>query len=85
MGGRCDFPIYFHTKAENTKKLITSPKMVQMTSYFHHNFMSIRETFPEDLVKIRHVDVKLRHMTSFSYIFPYYDVIDKNDDVSRKK
>ena len=59
--------------------------MVKMTSYFHHNFISIRETFFEDLVKIRHVDVKLRHMTSFSYIFPYYDVIDKNDDVSRKK
>ena len=58
--------------------------MVQMTLYFQHKFISIRETFPESFVKIRHVSVKLRHVSSFSYIFPIYDVIDKNDDVSRK-
>ena len=56
--------------------------MTQMTSYLHHNFKSIRETFPKSLVKIQHDDVKLRCITSFSYIFPYYDVIDKNADVS---
>ena len=57
--------------------------MVQLTSYFHHNTISVRETFPEGLVKIRQYDVILRHMTSFSYIFPYCDVIDKNADVSK--
>ena len=58
--------------------------MGQMTLYFQHKFISIRETFPENFVKIRHVTVKLRHVTSFSYIFPIYDVIDKNDDVRKK-
>ena len=27
-------------------------------------------------------DIILRHLTSFSYIFPYYDVTDKNADIS---
>ena len=43
----------------------------------------MKETYPEILVKIRHDDVILRQLTSFSYIFPYYDVIDKNADVSK--
>ena len=51
-----------------------------MTSKFHHNLILMRETCPQNLVKIRHDDVMLRHMTSFSYIFPYYDVISKNTD-----
>ena len=38
--------------------------MDQMTSNFHHNLISMRETFPEILVKIRRDDVMLRHMTS---------------------
>ena len=59
--------------------------MMQMTSYLHHYLISMKETYPEILVKIRHDDVILRQLTSFSYIFPYYDVIDKNDDVSTKK
>ena len=42
-------------------------------------------TYPEIFVKIRHDDVILQLVTSFSYIFPYYDVIDKNADISRKK
>ena len=54
-----------------------------MTSYLDTNIISIKETFSESLVKIRHDDVILRHVTSFSYIFPYYDVIDKNVDVSK--
>ena len=63
---------------------------MQMTPYpitpitpLYHNFISKRETFPENLAKIRHDDVKLRHMTSFSYIFPYYDVITLSADVSK--
>ena len=56
---------------------------MQMTSYLHHNFVLMEETYPEILVKIRQEDVILRHLTSFSYIFPYYDVIDKNADVSK--
>ena len=58
--------------------------MMQISSYLHHNTILIRETFPEIFVKIRPDDVILQSVTSFSYIFPYYDVIDKNDDVSKK-
>ena len=54
-----------------------------MTSYLDHNSISIRETFPESLVTIRLDDVILRHVTSFSYIFPYYDVMNKSADVSK--
>ena len=36
-------------------------------------------------MKISHDNVISQVMTSFSYIFPYYDVIDKNADISRKK
>ena len=54
-----------------------------MTSNFHHDLISLIETFPENFVKIRHDDVKLRHMMSFSYIFPYYDVITLSADVSK--
>ena len=57
--------------------------MVQMLSYLYHNIISQRETYPEVLVKIRHDDVILRHVTYFSYIFPIYDVINKNADVSK--
>ena len=57
--------------------------MVQITSYFDHSTIFIRETFSEVFVKIRHDDVILRQLTSFSYIFLYYDVIDKNADVSK--
>ena len=57
--------------------------MMQMTSYLNHNTISIRETFPASLVQIRHDDVILRHVTSFSYIFPYYDVMNKSADVSK--
>ena len=57
--------------------------MMQMTSYLHHNLILMKGTYAEILVKIRHDDVILRHLTSFSYIFPYYDVIDKNADVSK--
>ena len=35
------------------------------------------------LVKIWVDDVILLHMTWFSYIFPYYDVMDKNADISK--
>ena len=55
---------------------------MQMTSYLHHKLILMKETYPESLVKIQQDDVILRHLTSFSYIFPYYDVIDKNADVS---
>ena len=48
-----------------------------MTLYLDHNIISIKETFPVILVKIRHDDVILRHITSFFYIFPYYDIIKK--------
>ena len=34
-------------------------------------------------MKIRNDDVILRYMTSSSYIFPYYDGIDKTADVSK--
>ena len=54
---------------------------MQMTSYLYHKLILMKETYPGSLVKIRHDDVILRHLTSFSYIFPYYDVIDKNADV----
>ena len=57
--------------------------MAQMSPYLHRNFISIRQTFPEILVKIRHDDVILREITSFPYIFPYYDVIAKNADISK--
>ena len=80
--GSHDFPIYLHIEAEKAKMFITWVKMVQMTSYLHHNIISRRQTFPEVFVKIRHDDAILRHITSFSYIFPYYDVIDINADVS---
>ena len=40
---------------------------MQITSYLDRNFISIRETFPESLVKIRHVDVTWRHVTSFCH------------------
>ena len=56
---------------------------MHMTSYLDHNSISIRETFPESLVKIRLDDVILRHVTSFFYIFPYYDVTNKSADVSK--
>ena len=42
--------------------------MMQMTWYFHQTLISIGETFPESLVKIRHDDVMWRHVTSFSKI-----------------
>ena len=54
--------------------------MAQMSPYSYPNFIFIRETFPELLVKIGHDDVILRQITSFSYVFPYYDVIGKNAD-----
>ena len=57
--------------------------MMQMTSYSHHNLILLKGTYPEILVKIRQDDVILRHVTLFSYIFPYYDVIDENADVSK--
>ena len=59
--------------------------MAQITSNSHHKTILIKETFPEILVKIRQDDVTLQLVTSFSYIFPYYDVIDKNADDSTKK
>ena len=58
--------------------------MAQITSYFHHSTIFIRETFSEVFVKIRHDDVILRQLTSFSYIFLYCDIIDKNAAVSKK-
>ena len=57
--------------------------MMQMTSYLHHNLILMKETYPEIFVKIRRRDVILRHVTSFSYIFPYYSVIDKSADISK--
>ena len=80
---RYDFPIYCHIKRKNTKMPIISLKMPKMTSYLYHNTILRRETFPEILVKIWVDDVILLDMTWFSYIFPYYDVIDKNADVSK--
>ena len=78
------FSYIFHIKAENTKFLITFGKMVQMTSYSHHNLILVKGIYPEILVKIWHDDVILRHMTSFPYIFPYYDVNYKSADLSRE-
>ena len=43
--------------------------------YLDHKTMAIKIKFPEILVKIRHHRVILYHFTSFSYIFPCYDVI----------
>jgi hypothetical protein len=40
--------------------------MTQMTSYLEHNTISVRETYSESLVKIRHDDVILWHVKSFS-------------------
>ena len=54
--------------------------MMQMGSF---SLISMKGTYSEILVKIRHDDVILWHMTSFSYIFPYYDVIGKSADVSK--
>ena len=59
--------------------------MMQMTLYLEHNLILMEWTYPEIFMKIRHDDVILQVVTSFSYIFPYYDVIDKNADISRKK
>ena len=42
--------------------------MMQMTSYWNHNFIPWRETNSEILVKIRQNGVTWRHMTSF-YVF----------------
>ena len=81
--GSRKFPIHVHSNPGNTKLSITCLQMVQMTSYLHHNTRTWRETFPDVLVKIRHDDVILRHMTSFSCILSYYDVIDKNADVNK--
>ena len=50
--------------------VIISLKMPKMTSYFDHNTISRIETFPAILVKIRHDDVILRHVTLFSIILP---------------
>jgi hypothetical protein len=57
---------------------------MRMTSYLHHNLILMKGTYPNILVKIRHDDVILRHVTSFSYIFPYYDVIDKTSKRQQK-
>ena len=62
---------------------IISLKIPEMTLYLHHSTISRRETFPEILMKIWLDDVILRHVTQFSYIFPYYDVINKNADISK--
>ena len=59
--------------------------MMQMTPYLQHNLILMKWTYSEIFMKIRHDDVILQLVTSFSYIFPYYDVIDKNADISRKK
>ena len=45
---------------------ITAVCMMQITSYLHHNTILIRETFSESLIKIRHNDVILQHVISFS-------------------
>jgi hypothetical protein len=37
-----------------------------MTSYLEHNTILIRETFSENLVKIRYDDIMLWHVKSFS-------------------
>ena len=57
--------------------------MMQMTLFLHHNTISRKETFSGILVKIRHRDVILWHVTLFSYAIPYYDVIYKCADVSK--
>ena len=62
---------------------INSLKIPEMTSYLHHSTISSRETFPENFIKIWLDDVILRHVTQFSYIFSYYDVINKNADISK--
>ena len=62
---------------------IISIKMPEISSYLHHNTIYSREKFPEIFLKIWVDDVILRHMTWFSYIFSYYDVINKNADVSK--
>ena len=46
---------------------------MQMTSYLHDNTIWRRETFGDTLVKFPLDYVILWHVTSFSYIFPYYD------------
>ena len=58
--------------------------MMQMTPYLQHNLILTEWTYPEIFMKTRHDDI-LQFVTSFSYIFPYYDVIDKNADINRKK
>ena len=57
--------------------------MAQMSLYLHRYFRSISQTFPELLVKIQHDEVILRRITSFPYIFLYYDVIGKNAGISK--
>ena len=56
-----------------------------MPSYSqHHDLVLVIQTYPEILVKIRHDDVILLRVTSFSYTFPHYDVTYKTADVSKK-
>ena len=59
--------------------------MMQMTPYLQHNLILMKWTYSAIFMNIRHDDVILQLVTSFSYIFPYYDVIDKNADISQKK
>ena len=55
--------------------------MMQNDSIFTNKIILMKLTYPEIFMKIRHDDVILQLVTSFSYIFPYYDVIDKNADI----
>ena len=51
----------------------TPPATTETILFFY--FGLIEQTFPESLVKIRYDDVLVRHVTSVSYIFPYYDPV----------
>ena len=44
----------------------------------------MKQPYLDFFVNIGHDDVILLHMTSFPYIFPYYDVIGKSADISKK-
>ena len=56
---------------------------MEMSWYLYHNLILMKQTYPEIFVNIGHDDVILWHMTSFPYIFPYYDVIGKSADISK--
>ena len=45
-------------------------RLNEANEYLHHNIISVKETFSESLVKIRHEDVTWRHVTLFLKYLP---------------